>query len=145
MPLRMEPKRQPGVTPLSQIKELALPQTPIIAVVDDDPGMCEALAELLEVSGYVSVQYHGGHAFLVDLGHRDFDCLVTDISMPGLDGFELGRIVSERAPRLPIIFVSSLDGEIIRRKALNVGQFYFSKPIDADEFLDTITGLTRPQ
>lgn len=108
---------------------------PLIAVVDDDAGMCDAIAELLEVLDFETARFSSGQEFLAKLAHRRFDCLVSDIRMPGMDGYELGRRVAAIAPGLPVIFVSSSEDELERVRASRSGASAFlRKPLDADEF-----------
>ncbi|MGF7155425.1 response regulator [Novosphingobium gossypii] len=122
-----------GLVPL--VKELRLQRNPLIAVVDDDAGMCDAIAELLELLEYESVRFSSGSEFLSDLEKRRFDCLVSDVRMPGMDGCELGRRVTALVPELPIIFVSSSEDELGRVRASRAGGYAFlRKPLDADEF-----------
>ncbi len=59
-----------------------------IALVDDDPRVLESLEELFESSGYVVRAYPSAQA-LIDAGLSNVDCLITDIGMPVVDGFEL--------------------------------------------------------
>ena len=109
-------------------------RNPLIAVVDDDPGMCDAIAELLEVLDFESARFSCAEDFLADLIQRRFDCLVSDVRMPGIDGYELGRRVAALATELPVIFVSSSDVELTRVRALGTGRAFLRKPLDADEF-----------
>jgi FixJ family two-component response regulator len=117
------------------VEEHSLQRNSLIAVVDDDAGMCEAIAELLEVLGFETAQFSSAESFLASSAADAFDCLVSDIRMPGMDGFELGRRIAMLAPELPVIFVSSIDDEHARSMALRVGGVAFlRKPLDPDEF-----------
>ncbi len=106
----------------------------LIAVVDDDVGMCDAIAELLEVLDFDSARFSSAEAFLEALAERTFDCLISDIRMPGMDGLELGRRTAALAPGMPVILVSSMSEEHMRSRASRVGAVAFlRKPLDADE------------
>lgn len=108
----------------------------LIAVVDDDPGMCDAIGEMVEALDFDSARFLSAERFLLEVQVRAFDCLVTDIRMPGTDGFELARRVVEIAPGLPVILISSIDDQITRRSVARVGGAAFlPKPFDADTFL----------
>ncbi|WP_232493133.1 response regulator [Novosphingobium kaempferiae] len=112
----------------------------LIAVVDDDPGMCDAIGEMVEALDFDSARFLSAEGFLAEAQVRDFDCLVTDIRMPGTDGFELARRVAQIAPALPVILISSIDDEMTRRKVGRVGGTAFlRKPCDAETFLTCVT------
>jgi len=119
-----------------------LQRNPLIAVVDDDPGMCDAIAGLLEVLDFDSARFSSAEDFLVGLALRRFDCLVSDIRMPGIDGCELGLRLQVVAPQLPVIFVSSSEEELGRARAMGVGgSAFMRKPLDPEEFkrqIDTV-------
>ncbi|MDF0489954.1 response regulator [Sphingomonas sp. H39-1-10] len=115
-------------------EEHRLQRSHLIAVVDDDAGMCDAIAELLEVLEFDSDQFSSAEAFLSALAERSFDCLISDIRMPGMDGLELGWRTAILVPEMPVIFVSSMDNEQVRRKASRLGAVAFlRKPIDVDQ------------
>lgn len=78
----------------------------VIAIVDDDQAMREALYDLLEVEGFPACAFAGAAQFLNQAG--DFDCVITDVSMPGIDGIELQRRLRARGSAMPVIFVTSL-------------------------------------
>lgn len=101
--------------------------------------MCDAIAELVEVLDFRSARFLSALRFLEELEPERFDCLVSDVRMPGMDGFELGRRASAIAPGLPIIFVSSFDDEVTRSQAARVGAAAFlCKPVDADALLENL-------
>ncbi len=81
----------------------------VITVVDDDMRILEALRELLESKGYVVVLHSSGQS-LLDSSEQACDCLITDLGMPGMDGFELCRRVRLTDPTLPVIFMTARNG-----------------------------------
>lgn len=115
-------------------EEHSLQRSHLIAVVDDDAGMCDAIAELLEVLDFDSDRFSSAEAFLDALAQRSFDCLISDIRMPGMDGLELGRRTAMLAPGMPVILVSSMSDEHVRSRASRVGAVAFlRKPLNADQ------------
>jgi FixJ family two-component response regulator len=115
------------------------PGLPIIAVVDDDPGVLRSLEFLLDSADY-DPRLFTSAAELLDSGClTEIDCLVTDIDMPGLDGFELVRRVESARPGLPTIVISGYPDTLKR-----VPQFpgaqprLFTKPFQGPELLAAI-------
>jgi FixJ family two-component response regulator len=108
----------------------------MIAIVEDDEAVREAISALLEVMGYSSRGFDRADAFLADPAAGNFDCLITDVRMPGIDGLELQRRLRAFAPGTPVIFVTSVDDPITRTRALESGAHaYLSKPIANDVIL----------
>ncbi|MEP7453607.1 response regulator [Phyllobacterium sp. SB3] len=109
--------------------------SPTIAVVDDDIGICEALAELLEVLGFQCETFEQPDDFLTANVNGAFDCLITDLNMKGMNGLELQKRLVSTNPQLPIIFMSAQSASEARSQALRSGAIAFlGKPIN-DEVL----------
>lgn len=104
-----------------------------VAVVDDDRRVTESLEDLLESAGYTVRAFPSGQA-LLESGVLDrIDCLITDIGMPGMDGFELERLVSERRPDLPVILITGRHE--IAELAQARRKRFFRKPFDGQALL----------
>jgi FixJ family two-component response regulator len=108
---------------------------PLIAIVDDDLRVLESLEELLESAGY-RVQTFAGAAALLAADYSSIDCLITDIGMPEIDGFQLLEIVKRSRPGLPIFLISGRHeiADQARATAKNISGF-FRKPFDAHDLL----------
>ncbi|RVT90910.1 response regulator transcription factor [Sphingomonas crocodyli] len=120
---------------------------PVIAVVDDDVGMRDALSELIEVLDFQSRTFDGGRSLLASYQPGAFDCVVSDMRMPGMDGLELQRRLRELDDNLPLIFVTSYDDDITRARALELGaRNVLVKPVNADRLLDELVAAleSRP-
>lgn len=106
-----------------------------VAVVDDDERMLESLVNLFESAGFC-VQAHRSGSLLMDAGVSSIDCLVTDIGMPGIDGFELCERVKRRRPRLPVFLISGRHepGDESRLKHGCATEF-FRKPFNGQRLL----------
>ena len=109
---------------------------PIVAVVDDDPRLLESLEELLESAGYAACCLRSAEHLLAR-GLSDLDLLITDISMPGMNGFELRDIVNKARPELPVFLVTGRHEIADQRRAKGVDGF-FRKPFDAPALLIAI-------
>lgn len=116
----------------------------LIAVVDDDQGMLASLALLLGSAGY-EVRLFSSAAALLESGElRLIDCLISDLGMPEMNGFELGREARAARPDLPIVFVTGRP-ELLSSSAVDgIGPHRsFTKPFSSGEFLAAIAELLR--
>jgi FixJ family two-component response regulator len=110
---------------------------PLIAVVDDEPKFCSALARLLKTHGFDVVTFTRGDDFLAACASRSPDCLLLDLHMPDTNGFEILERVAAR--RLPVLVITGHDqpGNAERVRALG-GLGYFLKPVKETPLLDAI-------
>src|SRR5947207_15534098 len=107
-----------------------------ILVVDDQRANAEMMAEVLRGRGYVVASARDGESALAQVVSSQPDLIVSDILMPGVDGYELcRRLRAEQATiLLPIILVTSLDGHGERVKGLEAGaDDFLSKPVNWEE------------
>lgn len=110
-------------------------RTPVSAIVDDDEAVREALCDLLQVEGLRARTFASAAAFLADDMAGDFDCLITDVRMPEIDGLELQERLRATGSSMPVIFVTSSTDEAMRARALLGGAAaWLTKPV-ADEAL----------
>ena len=109
---------------------------PIVAVVDDDARLRESLGELLEPAGYSACCFRSAEHLLA-CGLSDLDLLITDIGMPGTNGFELRDIVNKARPELPVFLVTGRHEIADQGRAKGVDGF-FRKPFDAPALLIAI-------
>lgn len=108
---------------------------PLVAVVDDDEAVREALCELLMVAGLDCTAFDGAPAFLA-ASAADFDGLITDIRMPGMTGIDLLDRLRRVAPELPAIVLTSVTDARDRRRALELGaRAWLTKPVADDVLL----------
>ncbi len=108
-----------------------------VLLVDDDPGVRFALTEVLSDRGYRVVAAHSGAQALALLD--GVDVVVTDLSMPGMDGLELMTRIAARAPKLPVILLTAHGSEAMVRIASRHGACgCLSKPFDIDEIARVI-------
>lgn len=116
-------------------------QRPVVAIVDDDPRLLESLEDLLESAGYDALGFSSGEALLAQ-GLAGLDVLITDIGMPGMDGFALRDLVCRQRPDLPVFLVTGRHEIADQHRAQCVGGF-FRKPFDAATLLAAISDVSR--
>jgi len=116
-----------------------LSKLPLIAVVDDDEAVREALCDLLQVEGFAARPFENGAVFLADAAAGSCDCLITDVRMPEMDGLELQRQLTARGSAMPVIFITSSSDEKTRTRALEGGAFaWFGKPATDEALLGAL-------
>ena len=110
-----------------------------VVVVDDDPRVRQSLESLLISAGFY-VRLFGSGAEALQSGALDAaGCLITDVRMAGIDGWELQGQARSAYPLLPLIFVSAHQDEDAFRRALSGGALaFFYKPFDGEELLRTV-------
>ena len=108
----------------------------VVAIVDDDPRLLESVGDLLESAGYVARSFSSAGSLLVN-GLSDLDVLITDIGMPGMDGFELRDVVKKSRPELPVFLITGRHEIADQGRAQGICGF-FRKPFDAQVLLTAI-------
>jgi FixJ family two-component response regulator len=109
-----------------------------IAVVDDDARLLESLENLFESAGYTVRTFASARA-LLDAGLGDLDCLITDIGMPGIDGFQLRAAVGRTHPDLPVFLVTGRhEFETQRPAEVAAASGLFRKPLDGQLLLAAV-------
>jgi FixJ family two-component response regulator len=111
----------------------------VVAVVDDDQSILRSLEYLLE-SADSAVRLFTSGAELLDSGRlSEIDCLISDIDMPGMDGFELLRLVHAARPGLPTILITGYPDTLKRLPPLGGSKpRLFTKPFKGPELLAAI-------
>jgi FixJ family two-component response regulator len=117
---------------------VASPAKPIVAVVDDDYRVLESLEDLLESAGYGVRLFASAKQFL-DTAIAEVDCVISDIGMPGADGFALQQIIRNSRPTLPVILITGRhEFATAQHDAARGGRLLFEKPFDTQELLAAI-------
>jgi FixJ family two-component response regulator len=118
----------------------------IVAIVDDDLRVLESLEDLLESAGHSVRPFASAKALLENDCFLEIDCLIADIGMPVMDGFELQRLARGVRPMLPIILITGRHEVLSRRPPVTEGgQEIFQKPFDGPTLLAAVSrALQRP-
>ena len=115
----------------------------VVAVVDDDHRTLESIADLLEAAGY-DVRLYSSAMACKHGGLSSIDCLISDISMPDMDGFELRRLALSERPELPVILITGRPELKAQYSSIIEPDRYFEKPFDGQRLLAALQAcLTR--
>jgi DNA-binding response OmpR family regulator len=112
-----------------------------VLIVDDDDALLEALPEALRLRlDTVEVDTcDSAAAALERIESHDYDAIVSDIKMPGMDGLALLTQIRQRRPDTPTLLITGHGEEDLAARALEGGAYdYISKPIDRDEFVESL-------
>ncbi len=119
---------------------------PRVAVVDDEPSVLKALGRLIRSAGMAVEAFASGAEFLAFVAERPVDCLVLDLHMAQVSGFDVQHELARRGIRVPVIVITGRDSAESRSRALAGGaDRYLLKPVDARLVLDAIAELTCPR
>jgi len=114
-----------------------------VAVVDDDPAVLKGLRRLLQAANFQVDAYASGGAFLVGAGEIELDCIVLDLHMPQMAGFEVQARLSQSGCTTPVVIITGDDSPEARSRALALGaKGYLCKPIDEATLLAAIDAVT---
>ncbi|MGA7868707.1 MAG: response regulator [Stellaceae bacterium] len=116
-----------------------MPSTAVIAIVDDDHSVREALTSLVRSLGYVAMAFDCGEDLLNSKHRRSVSCVIADVHMPGMTGLELhDRLIASGEP-IPIILITAFPDEKSRERALQTRVIgYLTKPFSEDDLLACI-------
>ncbi len=113
---------------------------PTIGVLDDEPEMRKALRRLLSCRGFQVEEYERGEDVLDALDSHRLDCLLLDLQLEGINGFEVLEAFLARQIHVPVIVITAHDepgtGENVRRLGAVA---YLKKPVDRDTLLSSIS------
>jgi FixJ family two-component response regulator len=105
----------------------------MISIVDDDGSVREALVSLVRSLGYEAFGFASADAFLSAEDFDRFSCAITDVHMPGMNGFELKKQLAARGRTLPVIMITAGSGSDLEARARSLGSIAFlRKPFRSD-------------
>jgi two-component system, LuxR family, response regulator FixJ len=113
-------------------------RAPIIAVVDDDPAVCNALKFSLELEGFVVEIYCGASELLATDRFRECGCFVIDQRMPEMTGMELIAHLRERKVATPAILIVSHINAALSARAANANVPIVEKPLLSNALVEKI-------
>ena len=114
-----------------------------IAIVDDDASVRKALGRLLAASSFDIETYGSARDFLASLKTGRPDCLVVDLHMPELTGFDLQRHLARIGVRIPTIVITAYNEPGLRERCQSAGAAAFLlKPLDGSTLIGVINAAT---
>lgn len=115
-----------------------------ILIVEDEKHLADGLRFNLEAEGYEAVNADTGEAALDESANQQFDAIVLDIMLPGIDGFEVAKTLRERENFTPILMLTARSRPQDVLDGFEAGaDDYLPKPFDLNIFLARLNGLLR--
>jgi len=128
----------------NEIQEAGVPAETLIAVIDDDAAVREALAGLMGSLGFTVQAFPSAQDFLASPNVRDTSCLIVDVQMPRMTGLELHRRLMESGYAIPTILITAFPDESVRARALADGVIcYLTKPCSDDDLLGCVSSALK--
>lgn len=122
-----------------------MPLPHLIAVIDDDTSLCQALTGLLRSAGYAADGYASADQFLATARMLNVDCIITDIQMPGMSGIDLKQDLVGRGCTAPVILITGRDDALLLARAEQSGALcILRKPFDADRLIACVVRAIGP-
>jgi FixJ family two-component response regulator len=110
-----------------------------IAVVDDEAPVRTMLGRLLRLADYEVAAFGCGDDFIASLAKRHPDCVILDVHMPGLSGFDVKARMSAAHIDIPVVFITASDDLALEGKVQQAGGVkLLRKPFSNDELLDAV-------
>ena len=117
-----------------------------LLVVDDEPNLLRAVAACLKAEDYEVSTARSGHEALMQLAESIPDLIISDIRMPGMDGYKLARQLrgSPRTALVPIVFLTAKDETADRIEGFRAGvDAYLTKPFEPEELIAVVNAILQ--
>jgi len=117
-----------------------------IAVIDDDESFRVALVESLSSLEYESSGYASAEDYVRVIGDRSFDCIVSDIHMPGMSGLDLMRRLTAGGATTPVVLITARSDSQLEAKAAAAGAVcLLRKPFEINDLIKCIEGAVKTE
>jgi FixJ family two-component response regulator len=115
-----------------------------IAVIDDDRSFRVALVESLSSLGYGADGYASAEDYIGLIGAKSFDCVVTDIHMPGMSGLDLMKRLAAGGSTTPVVLITARSDTNLEAKAVAAGAAcLLRKPFEINDLIECIEGAVK--
>jgi FixJ family two-component response regulator len=116
-----------------------VPKNPAVAIIDDDESFRVALVESLSSRGYEASGYASAEHYLCGIADAPFDCVITDIHMPGMSGLDLMTGLAARGSTTPVILITARSDSSLEAKAEAAGAVcLLRKPFELDGLIKCV-------
>jgi FixJ family two-component response regulator len=116
----------------------------IIAIVDDDAPLREALGSVMKAAGFLTNTFASAEEFLNSPSRQQTKCLILDVRLPGMSGIELQRKLADVNSEFPVIFVTAHGDALLRDLLMRDGAAAFlNKPVRSDALLKEIRAALK--
>lgn len=120
-------------------------QRNVIAIIDDDPDLRDAIDLLLSLHGYRTQLFASAEEFMLAATKLDSACLLVDIQLGDLSGVELCRQLNAMGYDFPVIFMTGSHDAILHRQALEFGCVAFlHKPFPMEQLIESVARASTP-
>ncbi|NOQ21391.1 MAG: response regulator [Candidatus Aegiribacteria sp.] len=117
-----------------------------ILIVDDDQRMAKTLTDIFKVKGYKADIAHSAEEALERLSETHYDCIISDIKMPEVNGVELYRAVKKNHPDMPVVLMTAYSHDILVKDGLEEGAVaVLTKPLNINALLGYFYALRKEQ
>jgi CheY-like chemotaxis protein len=132
--------------PATREEEGPVRDVPVIAIVDDDPSVREALERFLRTFTFRVRSFASGEEFLESSELRSVSCLLLDLAMPGMNGIEVKQELGARGLRIPTVFVTAHADDEMEQHLMAAGAIaILPKPVDQDMLLRLVRRVVGEQ
>ena len=115
-----------------------------IAVIDDDQSFRVALVESLSSLGYRADGYASADDYIGLIGGKSFDCVVTDIHMPGMSGLDLMKRLAAGGSTTPVVLITARSDTNLEARAAAAGAArLLRKPFEINDLIECIEGAVK--
>jgi FixJ family two-component response regulator len=121
-----------------------VPRNLEIAVIDDDQSFRVALVESLSSLGYECSGYASAEDYVGNSADTSFNCVVTDIHMPGMSGIDLMKRLAAQGSTTPVVLITARSDSNLEAKAAAAGAAYLlRKPFEINHLVQCIEGAVK--